>query len=124
MLREGKITVDEAERLLDALGPAGEATEPAGGPPPPPPPPPGPRGICIRITDTSTGRVKTNVRIPFIAWGLWGKFTRTKLGQRLREFGLDLGSGDIRRAFRANATGYIVDVLDEHSGERVEVFFE
>jgi SHOCT-like domain len=122
LLRKGKITVDEAEALLDALGPDGERVESSGGPPPPPHT--GPRTICIRITDTSTGKVQTNVRIPIIAWGLLGKFTRTRLGRRLREFGLDLGSSDIRRAVHEHAKGHLVDVMDEHSGERVEVFFE
>jgi SHOCT-like domain len=123
MLQRGKITVDEAERLLDAVGTAGAE---AGGPasPPPPPPPRKPRRLVVRITDTRTGKVKTNVRLPFVGWGLLNKLTRSQLGRRLREHGADLDRGELGRAARGDKTGHIVDVTDEESGERVEVLFE
>ena len=114
LLREGKITVEEAEQLLDALGPARERAEPSGGA----------RGLpqyfCVRITDTRTGEVKKNVRLPFGAWGFLSKLTRTQIGRHLRGLGLD----EIQRAAREGATRHIVDVTDDEGGERVEVFFE
>lgn len=124
LLRDGKITVDEAEELLDALGPAGERGD-AFGPARPPgtPPPPGatrPRRLCIRITDLRTGRVKTNIRLPARGWALLSKLTRTKLGRRMSGLALQ----DIQRAAREGATGHIVDITNDDRGERVEIFFE
>ncbi len=124
LLRDGKITVDEAEQLLDALGPAGERAERAGGPRPsggPPPSGQGPsRHLCIRITDLHTGKVKTNIRIPARGWRLLTKLTRTKLGRRLS--GLTLQ--DVQRAAREGAVGHIVDVTNDDRGERVEIVLE
>jgi len=119
LLRQGKITVDEAEQLLDALGPErdrpGPETAGAGGAA-------GRRRVfCVRITDTRTGRMRTNVRLPFGAWAFLSKLSRTKLGRHMSGLGLDLE--EIQRAARQGAT-HLVDVTDEESGERVEVFFE
>ena len=118
LLREGKITVEEAEQLLDALGPKRERSGTEAGPGT------GARGhrrFCVRITDTRTGKVKTNVRLPFGAWGFLSKLSRTKLGRHISGLGLDLE--EVQRAARQGAT-HLVDVTDEESGERVEVFFE
>jgi hypothetical protein len=113
LLREGKITVEEAEQLLDALGPPSRAAGATGG---------GKRDrrLCVRITDLRTGKVKTNVRLPPGAWGLLSKLTRTKLGRRLGGHALY----DIQRAAREGATGHIVDVTEQDRGERIEIFFE
>lgn len=113
LLREGKITVDEAEQLLDALGPS-RAGSSEGQPAKPQ------QRLCVRITDLRTGKVKTNVRLPPGAWGLLSKLTRTKLGRRLSGHALQ----DIQRAARAGSTGHIVDVTEEDRGERIEIFFE
>ncbi len=118
LLREGKITVEEAEQLLDALGPAGERAEPSGEP--------STAGrarsgrLCIRITDLRTGTVKTDVRLPSGAWGLLSKLTRTRLGRHIGGLALH----DIQRAAREGTAGHIVDVTNEDRGERVEIFFE
>jgi hypothetical protein len=115
LLREGKITVEEAEQLLDALGPGPARGAPREG---------GAAGqqrrLCVRITDLRTGKVKTNVRLPPGAWGMLSKLTRTKLGRRLGGQALY----DIQRAAREGASGHIVDVTEENRGERVEIFFE
>ena len=113
LLREGKITVEEAEQLLDALGPTREGAEPSTGAAG------RPRYFCVRITDPRTGEVKKNVRLPFGAWGFLSKLTRTHIGRHLRGLGLD----EIQRAARSG-TSHIVDVTDDEGGERVEVFFE
>ena len=123
-LQEGTTTVAGAGRLLDALGTAGAEAGGPGGTPPPPPPPRKPRRLVVRITDTRSGKVKTNVRLPFVGWGLLNKLTRSQLGRRLREHGLDIDSGALRRAAQGGAAGHIVDVTDEESGERVEVLIE
>lgn len=113
LLQEGKITVEEADQLLDALGPVGGRTEA--------PSQARPRRLCVRITDLRTGRVKTNVRLPFGAWGLLSKLTRTRLGRHIGGLGLR----EIQRLAREAASGgHIVDVTNNEGNERVEIFFE
>ena len=117
LLREGKITVEEAEQLLDALGTAGgEAT--AGGSTSA-----GPtktRRLHVRVTNTNTGQVKTDIRIPARGWALLTKLTRTKLGRRMGGLALE----DIERAAREGATGHVLDSTNEERGERVEIYFD
>jgi len=124
LLRDGKITVDEAEELLDALGPTGERTDASGAPRPPGAPPPPSQGVsrhlCIRITDLPTGKVKTNIRLPARGWRLLTKLTRTNLGRRLS--GLTLQ--DVQQAAREGRAGHIVDITNDDRGERVEIFLE
>ena len=114
LLREGRISVVEAEQLLDALGPAGERAERSSE---------GEarsRRLCVRITDTRTGRTKTNIRLPFAAWNLLSKLPRTKLGRHFKGIGLQ----ELHKAARAGSGAHILDVTDDDRGERVEVFFE
>jgi hypothetical protein len=118
LLREGKITVEEAEQLLDALGPAAERSEGLGGPPPSQQA--RARHLCIRITDTHTGKVKTNIRLPARAWGLLSKLTRTKLGRRMSGLALQ----DVQRAAREGTVGHIVDITNDDRDERVEILLE
>ncbi len=116
LLERGKITVEEAEQLLDALGPDEERTggfgEPlsaAEG-----------RRLCVRITDLRTGNVKVNVRLPGGAWRMLSKLTRTKLGRHISGIAMH----ELRRAARGGSSSHLVDVTDEDRGERVEIFFE
>ena len=116
LLREGKITVEEAEQLLDALGTAGGETA-AGGTSA------GPtkaRHLHVRVTNTQTGQVKTDIRIPARGWALLTKLTRTKLGRRMGGLALE----DIERAAREGATGHVLDSTNEERGERVEIYFD
>lgn len=117
LLSEGKITVEEAETLLDALGApsdqraqgdAGAAGASRA------------RGLRIRVTDTRSGCVKTSIRVPSRGWPLLTKLTRTKLGRRLGGLALH----DIERAAREGVTGNILDSTNSERGERVEIFFE
>src|SRR5947209_3011387 len=69
LLAEGKINVEQAYRLLRALGDVEEgAPRPPRGPVPPtpggPPTPPGARGRILRIRVTEDGEQKVNVAIP------------------------------------------------------------
>jgi hypothetical protein len=128
LLQEGKITVEEAEQLLDALGRGPARPEPSGGRPPGGIPPyrPAPSGVppsrrlTIRITDLRSGRVKTHVRLPAGAWGLISKLTRTQLGRRMSGLALQ----DIQRAAREGGSGHILDVTNDEKGERVEILLE
>ncbi len=116
LLQQGKITVDEAEQLLDALGADGEGTEPLGGPSWPGQG----RRLCVRITDLRTGKVKVNVRLPAGAWRMLSKLTRTRLGRHISGIAIH----ELRRAARGGSSSHLVDVTDDDRGERVEIFFE
>ncbi len=114
LLQEGKIGVDEAEQLLDALGDVRAASGDDGTAST------RNRRLCIRITDLRTGKVKTNVRLPFGAWGLLSKLTRTRIGLHIGGLALH----DIQRAARGGSNSRIIELSDDDKGERVEIFFE
>ncbi len=114
MLEKGKISAAEAEELLAALeapsqkeGFVGLGGERA------------PR-LHIRITDTHSGRVKTDVVIPT---GMLGRKWAKRLGHlfgghpRMRGLGLE-------EAAKFGTKGTIVDVSDDRRGERVEIVME
>lgn len=116
LLRAGKISVEEAEQLLDALGPAGGRAEAEGEPSAQA----RPRRLRIRITDLRSGKVRTDVRLPFGAWSLLSKLTRTRIGRHLGGHALQ----EIQRAARSGTSGHIIDVTNDDRDERVEIFFE
>ncbi len=78
-----------------------------------------PRWFRVRVTDTFSGRNKVNVNIPFglVNVGL-------KMGAR---FVPDMEDGKLQEllvAVRSGQQGKVIDVTDEESGERVEIFVE
>src|SRR5436853_3767627 len=87
LLAEGKIDVEQAYRLLRALGDVEEgAPRPPRGPVPPtpgnPPTPPGARGRILRIRVTEDGEQKVNVAIP-LAIARIGKMKLDRKSTRL-----------------------------------------
>ena len=130
LLAEGKIDVEQAYRLLRALGDVED-----GGPRPPrapfaptPPTPPGPptptgpggRGRILRIRVTEDGEQKVNVAIP-LAIARVGKMklaSSTLVRGHLGKFGIDLD--ELLRS--VDFPGKIVDIADDE--DRVEIFVE
>src|SRR2546425_1916575 len=125
LLAEGKIDVDQAYRLLRALGdigPGGAAPrEPPARPTPPEPPmPPGGRGRILRIRVTEDGEQKVNVAIP-LAIARIGKMklaSSALVRGHLGKFGVDLD--ELLRT--VDFPGKIVDITDDD--DRVEIFVE
>ena len=118
LLQEGKITAEEAARLLEAL----EVAPGAKAAPPPPPPPMGSVGgrwLRVRITDTDTGKVRANIRLPLnlVSAGI-------KMGMRFTPEVEGLDVNRLMDLIRSGETGTLVDVYDEEDGEHVEVFIE
>lgn len=116
MVQEGKISAEEAIQLIEALDFRPDIPEP---PTPPTPPRGGARWLRVRVTDTNTGRVRVNVRLPInvVSAGL-------KMGAKFSPEveGLDM---DMLMSFiRSGEVGQVVDVYDEEDGEHVEVFVE
>jgi hypothetical protein len=131
LLAEGKIDVEQAYRLLRALGDVEEgaarrARAPfAPLPPTPPIPPvaptaPGGRGRILRIRVTEDGEQKVNVAIP-LAIARVGKMKLASSGLvrgHLGKFGIDLD--ELLRT--VDFPGKIVDIADDE--DRVEIFVE
>lgn len=126
LLAEGKIDVEQAYRLLRALGDVEEASPArapfANWPPTPPTPPGGPggRGRILRIRVTEAGEQKVNVAIP-LAIARVGKMKLASSGLvrgHLGKFGIDLD--ELLRS--VDFPGKIVDIADDE--DRVEIFVE
>ena len=124
LLAEGKIDVEQAYRLLRALGDVEEGTPrprasfPPG--PPTPPIPPGARGRILRIRVTEDGEQKVNVAIP-LAIARIGKMKLASSGLvrgHLGKFGIDLD--ELLRS--VDFPGKVVDIADDE--DRVEIFVE
>ena len=110
MVEEGKITAEEAARLLEALerSDAGERKGPPAG-----------RRLRIRITDLRTGKTRVNVSLPLSLVNL-GLSLGARFSPRLE--GVDWE--ELWQTIRAGAGGKLADVENEEEGERVEVFVD
>jgi hypothetical protein len=126
LLADGKIDVEQAFRLLRALGDIEDRPRPnPPGPPAPPlapepPPPPGARGRILRIRVTENGQQKVNVAIP-LAIARVGKMKLASSGLvrgHLAKFGIDLD--ELLRTI--DYPGKFVDIADDE--DRVEIFVE
>lgn len=119
MVKEGKLTVEDATKLLEALdaGSADEAEASQG------------QGkakwLRIRITDSKTNRPKVALNLPIgiVDWAL-------RTGSRVAAFGgADLGGmginlEELRAAINFGLKGRIVDVTDEEESQHVEIIVE
>ena len=130
LLAEGKIDVEQAYRLLRALGDVEDgaprpprapfAPTPPTPPIPPMPPGPGGRGRILRIRVTEDGEQKVNVAIP-LAIARVGKMKLASSGLvrgHLGKFGIDLD--ELLKS--VDFPGKIVDIADDE--DRVEIFVE
>lgn len=127
LLADGKIDVEQAFRLLRALGDIDERPRRATPPLPPAPPtapepptPPGARGRILRIRVTENGQQKVNVAIP-LAIARVGKMKLASSGLvrgHLAKFGIDLD--ELLRTI--DYPGKFVDIADDE--DRVEIFVE
>lgn len=128
MLEEGKISADDAGKLLKALDESrtGANQRPAS-------PrltlvapqlsqqgrPGDARWFRVRVTDLRTGRQKVSVNIPvgLVNVGL-------KLGARFAPELDNTALNEIVAAVRAGQTGKIIEIADDQDGEKVEIFVE
>lgn len=117
MLQEGKISADEAAKLLESVDAGGkkgdkaaETDESRKG-----------QGKFFRvmITDTDTGKSRVNLRIPLSVLGIGVKFGA--------QFAPQIGGIEqeqIMDAISNGQVGKILDVFDNEDGEHVEIFIE
>ncbi len=117
LLKDGKITADEAARLLETVDGAKsradhshEDTE-------------GEKGqgkfFRVKVTDTDTGKIRANIRIPLSVMGAGAKF-----GAHFTPQIDGLEDEDIMRLVRSGEVGKVLDVFDDEDGEHVEIFIE
>ncbi|HSV86346.1 MAG TPA: hypothetical protein VLH85_07215 [Levilinea sp.] len=118
MIQEGKITAEEGILLMAALD---KGKPPASGIPPivAQPVSRNPRYLHVRVTDTDTGKVRVNIRLPIsvINAGI-------KMGARFSPEIEGLDIDQLMDYIHSGETGEILDVFDEKDGEHVEVFIE
>ncbi len=110
LLQEGKITPQDASRLLEALDTPAATPVVA---------PKKAHWLHIRVTETATQKVRVNVTLPaaMVRAGL-------KLGSR---FGSELEGLDpeaLALLLAQGEAGVLLDVVDEDSGEHVEIFLD
>lgn len=112
MLEQGKLSAEEAARLLKALskGKPAKRSSDSEGPA---------QWLRVRVTDLDGGRTSVNVNLPI----------------SLVNVGLRLGSNwipdmeaidlqELSEALESGMSGKIVDVVDEDEGHRVEIYLE
>ena len=112
MLEEGKLSAEEAARLLKALGKPRPERRSV---------PPGSEAkwLRVRVIDLKSGRTSVNVNLPMslVNVGL-------KLGAQFVPDTEGIDFRQVQEALRAGLTGKIVDVEDVEEGQRVEIYVE
>ncbi len=118
LIQDGKISAEEGIRLLESLDSASQiaagklagTSQPTGR---------GARWFRVRVTDTTTGKTRVNVRLPVnvLSAGM-------KMGARFSPEVEGLDMNQLMELIQAGATGQVLDVTDEGDGEHVEVFLE
>ncbi len=120
MIQEGKISADEGAKLLEVLNASSKSDK---RPPAPPVPPGAPssdsRWFRVRVTDLRSGKNKVNVNIPMglVNVGL-------KMGARFAPNMEGVNLEEMMTAIKSGASGKVMDVTDEESGEHVEIYIE
>ena len=117
LVQDGKISADQGVQLLEALqDPRKNKAEDVSGLPKATQVA---RWFRVSVTDTNTGKVRVNVRLPvnLITAGV-------KMGARFSPEVEGLNMEQLMALIKAGEIGKIVDVVDEKDGEHVEVFLE
>ncbi|MBM3121592.1 MAG: DUF2089 domain-containing protein [Chloroflexi bacterium] len=111
MVEEGKISPEEAARLLAAVSKAerrrASTTTTEG------------RWLRVRVTDMDSGKVAVNVNLPvgLVNVGL-------RMGARFVPEMEGVSMNELEEAIRRGVTGKIIDIVDEQERQRVEVYVE
>ena len=112
MLEGGKLSAEEASRLLRALSkgsserrPAAQAGES--------------KWMRIRVTDLDGDRSAVNVNLPMRLVNV-----ALRLGAQFIPEDEDIDLEELAEALKAGLTGKIVDVIDEEEGRQVEIYVE
>lgn len=111
MVEEGRISPEEAARLLAAVSKAerrraSTTTTEA-------------RWLRVRVTDMDSGKMAVNVNLPvsLVNVGL-------RMGARFVPEMEGVSMNELEEAIRRGVTGKIIDIVDEQERQRVEVYVE
>lgn len=117
LVEEGKISAEEAIELLDMMSAKQEQakTEPSESATPKS----HPQWFRVTVTDTITGKVRVNVKLPvsLVNAGM-------KMGAKFSPQVEGLDQNQLAGLIASGATGKVIDVFDEAEGEHVEVFID
>jgi hypothetical protein len=115
MLKEGKITNDEATNLIDALKSTEKDQEQIST---------GKQKRFIKINVTRNNKPKVNIKVPF-SLVKWGMNIASKMGKDTVKIGEEEIPFDMEELNKAmndpEFSGKICDVHDEEKGEHVEI---
>ena len=112
MLQEGKITADEANRLLGALGQSARNAQPSMSRR-------NPNQLRVQVTDMKTGQVKVKVNVPMSIVNMG-----FRLGARFIPSDVDIDMEELMEAINSGQMGKIIEVEDVEDGEKVEIWVE
>jgi len=113
MVAQGKISAEDAARLLEAMEEQKEA--PTEGP--------RPRVVHVRVSDTESGRTRVDIRLPLELLRRALRGARA-FGPDIDIAGLTFDVHEMEELLRAGVEGHLIDIVDDEDGERVEVFVE
>ncbi len=112
MLEEGKLSAEEASRLLKALSKGSPETRPTA-------PDDDSKWMRIRVTDLDGDRAAVNVNLPMRLVNV-----ALRLGAQFIPEEEDIDLEQLAEALKGGMTGKIVDVIDEEEGRQVEIYVE
>ena len=112
MLEEGKLSAEEASRLLRALSKGSSETQPGTQDDES-------KWMRIRVTDLDGDRAAVNVNLPMRLVNV-----ALRLGAQFIPEEEDIDLEELAEALKAGMTGKIVDVIDEEEGRKVEIYVE
>lgn len=115
MIQEGQITAEEGAKLIEALETGGneyaQATIKSRG-----------KSIKIKVTDKESGNTRVNLTLPFGVARFAQSFMPRAEKIRLKDQGIDLDS--LFSDLSDQADGKILEVDDEHSNQKIEIWIE
>lgn len=112
MLEDGKVSAEDAAKLLDAIERTGDnAGSGRVG-----------KTLKIRVYENGSSRPKVNLNIP-IGWSKFlMPFVESKIQSKLKEKGIDIDMDKIKEEMDHAHIGRIIDVED--GGDKVEIYIE
>ena len=108
MLEEGKISAEEASRLLDTLGEPSQGETPKGG-----------KRLRIQVTEPGTNKKKVNLRIPLGLAKIATKFIPPKKKKELAEEGIDID--EVLSQVTSENIGKIVDIESDEGFIQISI---
>ncbi len=112
MLEGGKLSAEEASRLLRVLSKGSSETRPAAQDGES-------KWMRIRVTDLDGDRAAVNVNLPMRLVNV-----ALRLGAQFIPDDADIDLEELAEALKSGLTGKIVDVIDEEEGRQVEIYVE